>query len=100
MTSKKPTPLVSGNKHEKCPICGERSYSRTGIHPQCSRRQFDEKRVSRIKREQAEKADLPANSKPWQRICPQCKTSQHVRMKSCECGHQFSIASAATSSTH
>lgn len=98
MSSKKPEPLVSGRKHDRCPVCGEVSYSRAGVHPQCAVRQADEKRITQLKRERIELAEAvaensmqkPASSpKPWQRLCPNCKTVGHVRQKSCTCGFTF-----------
>lgn len=33
--SKKPTPILP-ERSKICPVCSQRSYSRDGIHPQCS----------------------------------------------------------------
>ena len=91
MSAKKPLPLISRRKHERCPVCGEISYSLGGVHPQCSVRQADEKRMDRIKRNKSveKKAKPVSAAKPWQRVCPKCKALQHVRKKVCTCGHEF-----------
>jgi rRNA maturation endonuclease Nob1 len=39
----------------------------------------------------------PAATKParavtrWQKSCPKCNVTLHVRKKVCECGHEFSV---------
>jgi len=88
---KKPQPLLPEDKHDVCPVCGEKSYSQAGVHPQCSVKQADEKRMESVKREQqkAETAPEPKKPKPWQRICPKCKSLQHVRKRICACGHEL-----------
>lgn len=91
MSAKKPNPLISRRAHERCPVCGEVSYSLGGVHPQCAVRQADEKRLDRIKRTKAvaKKGKPVESAKPWQRVCPKCKALQHVRKKVCVCGHEF-----------
>lgn len=93
MSEKKPDPLIPRQRNERCPVCGEISYSLAGVHPQCSVRQADEKRMNRTKREnQVGKPAKPVSDvKPWQRVCPKCKALQHVRKKVCECGHAFAV---------
>ena len=96
MSEKKPQPLVPARVHNRCPVCGEISYSRAGIHPQCSVRQADEKRKNRIKREkllakEEELATPTSGNSPWQKSCPQCNTLQHVRKMVCGCGHIFTV---------
>ncbi|MCA9074506.1 MAG: hypothetical protein KDA93_05700 [Planctomycetaceae bacterium] len=97
MSTSKPQPLHPGPKRKVCPVCGEYSYSRGGVHPQCSVRQADEKRMQRLKREQASKAPAkPAvDVKPWQKICPKCKNLIHIRKQVCVCGHQNAAATAS-----
>ena len=46
---KKPKPLNPEPPQKICPVCGERSYSRAGIHPQCAALQADAKRVREAK---------------------------------------------------
>jgi len=79
-----------------CPVCGKASYSVAGIHPQCSvkRADLERSKVLKAKQEKAEKEKKKtAKSKQttrWQKQCPKCKTSLHVRKKQCDCGHSFS----------
>lgn len=94
MSEKKPLPLLRVRSPSRCPVCGQGSYSRAGIHPQCAARQADEKRKVRLKQEALtaaeETATFPAvASAPWQRSCPKCRALQHVRTKVCSCGHTF-----------
>ncbi|MCA9088219.1 MAG: hypothetical protein KDA90_06225 [Planctomycetaceae bacterium] len=48
MSSRKPQPLIPRQRHTRCPVCGENSYSRSGVHPQCSVRQADQVRLTRL----------------------------------------------------
>jgi len=93
MSEKKPRPPSSAKSPNRCPVCGEDSYSRSGVHPQCSERQADAKRTDRLKREKLAKeknAAPTANIRsPWQQLCPKCGTVQHVRKAVCGCGHKF-----------
>ena len=97
MTSKKPKPLISRRTHDRCPVCGEISYSLGGVHPQCAVRQADEKRLKRLKRKPAGAAKPKpfGGVRPWERLCPKCKTVQHVRKKVCTCGHKFPVRAGA-----
>ena len=90
MSYKKPQPLLSNKAHESCPVCGEISYSVSGVHPQCSVEQADAKRMKRGAKDQ-KKPKPVSTAKPWQRICPKCKAVQHVRKKTCSCGHTFAV---------
>jgi hypothetical protein len=94
MYEKKPRPPLPNRTHNRCPVCDEISYSRAGIHPQCSARRADEERKKRIKLEdqsaEAKKMTTPASgAAPWQKYCPKCKALQHVRKAVCACGHHF-----------
>jgi uncharacterized Zn finger protein (UPF0148 family) len=84
----KATPLFSPRKDVRCPVCGEASYSKDGVHPQCSVKRADQKRATKIKADRiAGKTTKPVDGiKTWQRVCPKCKSVQHVRKKMCECG--------------
>jgi hypothetical protein len=44
MSEKKPTPIIGESNSKICPVCGKRSYSLGGIHPQCSVALADEPR--------------------------------------------------------
>jgi hypothetical protein len=41
MSHKKPTPILGEHNRKICPVCGKRSYSAGGIHPQCAVQQAD-----------------------------------------------------------
>lgn len=91
MPHKKPEPLIPVQTHDRCPVCGEVSYSLAGVHPQCAVQQADEKRVKRNKPDGRVGKTLKSSggAKPWQKICPKCKALQHVRKKVCGCGYSF-----------
>jgi hypothetical protein len=57
MSEKKPHPLIPVRQQNRCPICGQVSYSRGGVHPQCSVRRADEDRRNLLKRELLEQVD-------------------------------------------
>jgi hypothetical protein len=47
--NKKPIPLLTPPPAGKmCPVCGKRSYSRHGVHPQCAVRQADAPRQAKL----------------------------------------------------
>lgn len=48
MSEKKPTPIITEPQSKMCPVCGKRSYSQEGVHPQCAVSQADEPRRIRI----------------------------------------------------
>jgi hypothetical protein len=47
MSTKKNPPLAAPASGKICPVCGRASYSRAGIHPQCSLEQADQKILAR-----------------------------------------------------
>jgi hypothetical protein len=49
MTHKKPTPILGEHNAKICPVCGKRSYSAGGIHPQCAVQQADAPREQQLK---------------------------------------------------
>lgn len=91
MTNKKPQPLISRPIHDRCPVCGEITYSFGRIHPQCAVRQLDEVRLKKIKTEDhsSDPSDTSSTVRAWQKRCPHCKQAVHVRKKACSCGHIF-----------
>jgi hypothetical protein len=99
MQHKKPIPLVARSRRPACPVCGQTSYSREGIHPQCAVKQADDKRLERIRERNRTESD--SDTQPsvatgtWQKICPECKASLHVRRKACDCGHEFTTKAEA-----
>jgi hypothetical protein len=56
MSEKKPTPFVFERGSKSCPVCGKRSYSREGVHPQCAVTQADAPRKIRLAAEKKAKA--------------------------------------------
>jgi hypothetical protein len=87
MTSK-PEPLIPVLTRPQCPVCGQVSYSRAGIHPQCAMLKADETRVTKIAARKAAAAKAPAPVlRRFERVCPKCQAVQHVRRRTCECGH-------------
>ena len=93
MSHRKPEPIFHSSQPNLCPICGKASYSSAGIHPQCAVKQADDKRRLDLKQNKSEtKVAKPNSTQPpgrWQKSCPKCKASQHVRKKTCDCGHTF-----------
>jgi hypothetical protein len=55
MNSKKPTPLLEEPSGVVCPVCGKKSYSLGGIHPQCAVQQADAPRQALLAAEKKEK---------------------------------------------
>jgi hypothetical protein len=49
MASKYGDALVPKSAGRPCPVCGKPSYSRFGIHPQCSLKQADDKTADRLR---------------------------------------------------
>jgi hypothetical protein len=60
--NRKPEPLLyQTTAGRRCPVCGEKSYSSTGIHPQCAVQQADAPRqrlLADAKRRNREQAEL------------------------------------------
>jgi hypothetical protein len=94
MSDKKPVPVTAARASEKlCPVCGKRSYSAAGTHPQCAQRQADTARKEKMAAEKAAE-EKPAKKAPrqqrsWKKKCPKCDSEVHVRKKVCTCGHNF-----------
>lgn len=97
MSCKKPSPILDVPERPHCPVCGEVSYSRGGIHPQCAQTQADEKQLKRVKSLNKTKKNKIAGNvwsastgpRAWHKWCPKCKKQVHVRKKACSCGHDF-----------
>lgn len=94
MNIKKPTPVLTGGLNRTCPVCGKRSYSSNGIHPQCAVNQADEPSKRKYKAEKklpSKKKSMPGRtgSFTWKKACPKCGVELHVRSKACGCGHRF-----------
>jgi hypothetical protein len=56
MSDKKPIPLLPESNGHPCPVCGKKSYSRAGIHPQCAVKQADALSKARLAALQQKKA--------------------------------------------
>lgn len=98
MHHKKPAPPLLGRAPARriCPVCGTRSYSREGIHPQCAQSQADAVRMEQVKAEQKAaprppKVPDPLALRAWHKRCPRCKTELHVRKMTCDCGYEFPL---------
>jgi len=63
--TRNPTPIIGEHNRKICPVCGKRSYSAGGIHPQCAVQQAE------APREQQHKAK--AKKKPVAKKPPQKK---------------------------
>ena len=88
MSEKKPTPIVVQRSERVCPVCGKRSYSAAGVHPQCSMKRADQLRKLAPKPRQKASAQ-PARQRSWDKKCPKCDALVHVRKKECGCGYQW-----------
>ena len=64
MNHKKPTPILGEHNAKICPVCGKRSYSAGGIHPQCAVQQADAPREQQLKAKAKKK---PVAKKPPQK---------------------------------
>jgi hypothetical protein len=92
--NKKPAPINTVVSKRLCPVCGEPSYSASGIHPQCATVQADAPRSQRLRDEKKAEAEKKAKQPSGQRRssfkkCPKCRAEVHVRRKQCDCGHDF-----------
>ena len=91
--TKKPTPILGEQNRKICPVCGKRSYSAGGIHPQCAVQQSDAPRQKKLKQAKALEAKKKSEGNksgqiPWnQKKCPKCGAVMHVRKQICDCGY-------------
>lgn len=90
MSILKPVPVLPQPINKICPVCGKASYSRDGIHPQCSLNHADAVRYAQVreKRKAEPKVEKPKAS-TFTKRCPMCDTRMHVRVGRCACGHDF-----------
>lgn len=93
MSEKKSVPIAASASHNLCPVCGKRSYSAAGTHPQCAQRQADAARKESLAAEKKAEEKLPKKAprqqRSWKKKCPKCSSEVHVRKKICDCGHNF-----------
>ena len=89
MSEKKPTHRIRQPSGKVCPVCGQKTYSQGGIHPQCAVYQADTARAEKLKSGQKREA-IAAKRSTWsKKKCPKCSGERHVRLKICDCGHVF-----------
>lgn len=94
MHAKRPLPLYEAKPRPLCPVCGQATYSRAGIHPQCAQERADKERMEVVKAKRnanapQAKVAAPAEVKSWHKRCPKCRIEVHVRRSDCDCGFHF-----------
>ena len=90
MSIKKPVLEVPHVDRKHCPVCGQVTYSRDGIHPQCAVQQADAPRRARLQEEKKKDAKIKKpRQRSWNKKCPKCHTEIHIRRSECDCGHSF-----------
>lgn len=89
MSEKKPTAWIIQPRGTECPVCGKRTYSHGGIHPQCAVLQADAAHSAKLKEDRKREAKEPKAPTWTKKKCPKCGTESHVRRKTCECGYVF-----------
>jgi len=94
VSEKKPTPVIAEPNTKKCPVCGQRSYSPGGIHPQCAMVLADaprklglaaQKKAAALVKVKTDHSKLAL----WEKLCPQCGSRLPARKSACVCGHRF-----------
>lgn len=94
MSDKRRGLVMAGASHNLCPVCGKRSYSAAGTHPQCAQAQADAVRKKELAKERAAEEKSPTKAPRqqscWKKKCPKCDVEVHIRKKLCSCGHNFS----------
>jgi hypothetical protein len=95
MSILKPVIVVPGPARIFCPICGEATYSRGGIHPQCAMAQADEPRATRLRNARRTEATIDKPNTHVFKKCPECDASSDPRRMVCNCGYRFSVGHAA-----
>ena len=94
MSIKKPVPVIADENYNLCPVCGKRSYSAAGMHPQCAQSQAEmvqkEKMAAEKTVEEKLSVKAPRQQLSWKKKCPKCDADVHIRKKICSCGHNFS----------
>jgi hypothetical protein len=98
MSEKKPTPIITPTSSKKCPVCGQRSYSPGGIHPQCAVAQADAPRKLRLAAQKKAMAQAKADTFRTalaQKLCPKCASRLPAQQRDCACGHRFDVSENA-----
>jgi len=94
MRIQKPDSAATDGSQKICPVCGQRSYSAGGTHPQCAQRRADAAQKEKMDREKiSTEEQTPQKALPpqqaWKKKCPKCDAVLHIRKKTCSCGHRF-----------
>ena len=97
MTGKKLAPAMSELNARKCPVCGQRSYSWGGIHPQCAMALADAPRKLCLAAQKKAAVQMKAMTRNatralWEKMCPRCGARLPARESVCACGHRFTIS--------
>ena len=95
MSEKKPIVMQSTRARGNCPVCGQPSYSATGMHPQCGVAQAD---ALTLDDRRAAAMAGKAKRKSWRKICPKCKHEIPARRLVCDCGHSYSTTPTTANS--
>ncbi len=91
----KPKPLFATARRAPCPVCGHVSYSPSGVHPQCAMNAADHKQHLRVKAKQAAEAKATTSKLAcYEKQCPKCRRTLHVRKQLCDCGYTFPTRAA------
>ncbi len=94
MSVKKPVPVIAEESNNLCPVCGKRSYSAAGTHPQCAQRQAEAVQKEKLAAEKTAEEKPPAKASRQQRSWKKkkgskCDAEVHIRKRICPCGHDF-----------
>jgi hypothetical protein len=95
MSEKKPIPERVRDNTKICVVCGKRSYSPGGVHPQCAVRLAEAPRERELKAAKKLEAQSSPTKKPirqtsWnKKKCPKCGLELHIRCRNCACGFRF-----------
>jgi hypothetical protein len=92
MSDKKPVPATLHREIRLCPVCGQVSYSKNGIHPQCAVAQADAPRRKLLveqKRQLANEKKALTVRKSSLKKCPACGLLLPVHASLCSCGQRF-----------
>jgi hypothetical protein len=95
MSQKKPIPETTQEKSKICIVCGKKSYSLGGVHPQCAVHLAEAPRERELKAEKKLEAKNNLGGKElrqpsWsKKRCPKCGLGLHIRCRNCTCGYKF-----------
>jgi hypothetical protein len=85
MSVKKPPPPEVAQSGKVCPVCGDRSYSPSGTHPQCAQQKAEtahsDQIIAQRKKEEESQEKQQSTGRSWKKTCPKCRAEIHVRKK-------------------